>query len=211
MEKQVEQLIAKYLDDVEQELRGVSPSARRDFITEIRSHILSQWEDAPEKTPAIMMNILDSFGDAREIAAELRGKNEVQTTSLPYPNWLVVMLTILIWPLGIVLAWLSPAWRRRDKLIATIVPVVAFILVVLASVTSYTEGTVYTETMEISETVNLETGEVRQFPANNVTQARQQKASILGYVLYFSMIALGNPLFSGIYLAATPQAVSSDS
>jgi hypothetical protein len=34
---------------------------------------------------------------------------------------LAVVLTPIVWPLGVVLLWLSPAWTRREKLIGTLV------------------------------------------------------------------------------------------
>jgi hypothetical protein len=34
---------------------------------------------------------------------------------------LAVILTPLVWPIGVLLLWVSPAWTRRDKLIGTLV------------------------------------------------------------------------------------------
>ena len=34
---------------------------------------------------------------------------------------LTLILTPLVWPVGVVLLWLSPHWPRRDKLIGTLV------------------------------------------------------------------------------------------
>lgn len=34
---------------------------------------------------------------------------------------LAVVLTPLLWPIGVLLLWLSPAWNRRDKLIGSFV------------------------------------------------------------------------------------------
>ena len=34
---------------------------------------------------------------------------------------LAVVLTPLLWPLGVLLLWLSPVWSRRDKLIGSLV------------------------------------------------------------------------------------------
>ena len=41
------------------------------------------------------------------------------------------MQGIFIWPVGIILAWLSPAWRRIDKVVTTLIPLfcISFILV----------------------------------------------------------------------------------
>jgi hypothetical protein len=33
-----------------------------------------------------------------------------------------LVLLPFIWPVGVILLWISPAWKRRDKVIGTLVP-----------------------------------------------------------------------------------------
>lgn len=130
-----ENILEDYLAEVESKISGEPFSSRKDFIAEIRSHLVEEWENTGEKTTANLLNILERFGDADEIVADYRGRSSGQAkkeAAVTYPPvWLVLVLTVILWPVGIILAWLSPAWRTVDKIVATIIPLFAFAFIFL--------------------------------------------------------------------------------
>ncbi len=128
MESKLEKILNKYLKHIEIELEELPSTVRQEHIAEIRSHLMDEWEALGEKTEENLLLAINNFGDPREIAKEYldRSPQADGNKSLSYPpTWLVIALTVFIWPAGIILAWISPAWRTRDKLIATFIPLIA--------------------------------------------------------------------------------------
>lgn len=128
MDESSERMLRHYLEEIESELERLPRSVRREIIAEIRSHLVEEWHRCSKPTEENMLNIINSFGEPGEIAAgylEGRSTGPAGSAAASYPpTWLVIVLTIFLWPAGIILAWLSPAWRSRDKLIATLIPLV---------------------------------------------------------------------------------------
>lgn len=124
-----QKMLNEYLEQINEHLQGIPSFSRREFTNEIRAHLEEEWKQTGGKDTADMQNILENFGDPEEIAREYREKfPEVprpEVRSYP-PTWLVVVLTAIIWPVGIILAWLSPAWNRKDKIVATLIPLICF-------------------------------------------------------------------------------------
>ncbi|AKX95203.1 hypothetical protein MTHERMOG20_15620 [Moorella thermoacetica] len=141
MEPKLRKILNRYLGEIEARLEGISCAARKEFITEIRSHLVEKWESSGEKTEESLLQVINDFGDPREIAEDyltkVGGEARVRRT---YPStWLVLTLTALIWPVGIILAWVSPAWKFRDKIIATLIPIVIFLLLLTSSLPAVRE------------------------------------------------------------------------
>lgn len=128
MDESSERMLRHYLEEIESELERLPRSVRREIIAEIRSHLVEEWRRCSKPSEENMLNIINSFGEPVEIAAgylEGRSAGHVRSAAASYPpSWLVIVLTVFLWPAGIILAWLSPAWRSRDKLIATLIPLV---------------------------------------------------------------------------------------
>ncbi len=191
---QQEKIIREYLQEIEDELQGVSRKAKREFLREIESHLLEEWEMTEEKSQVALLNMLERFGDPTVIAAEFQGKRE----SLGTPSWVIILLTVFVWPVGIVLAWLSPLWSRRDKAIATFIPVLSLILLLVGSFA------VYTEFSAVGEIQITDTAEMQQFEERVVEKGSRFSERFWGlvYSVFLGILLLtGNPLFSGIYLA----------
>ena len=132
MEHHLEKILSRYLKEIEDKLGELSFAAREEFIAEIRSHLLEKWESVERKTEESLLQVIAEFGDPQEITEDYLGKFAGETKpqgSYP-PTWLVVALTAFIWPVGIILAWLSPAWSLRDKVIATLIPALGFVLLI---------------------------------------------------------------------------------
>lgn len=131
MDRKLEYILNKYLKHIEIELEGLTPFARKEYLAEIRSHLVDEWESFAEQSEENLLHVINNFGDPREIAADYLAKSpgEVESKSSYPPTWLVLVLTIFFWPAGIILAWLSPAWRVRDKVIATLIPLLIPVLI----------------------------------------------------------------------------------
>jgi uncharacterized membrane protein len=130
MEHRLEKILSSYLQEIESKLGELSYAVRKEFMAEIRSHLLEKWESGEGQTEESLLQVIAEFGDPQEIAEDYLGKFAGETKpkgSYP-PTWLVVALTAFIWPVGIILAWLSPAWSLRDKVIATLIPALGFAL-----------------------------------------------------------------------------------
>lgn len=128
MERKVENILNLYLKHIEIELESLTPFARKEIIAEIKSHLVEEWQSLEEQNEENLLQVINNFGDPREIAADYLARSpekaELQARSSYPPTWLILVLTIIFWPAGIILAWLSPAWQTRDKVIATLVPLV---------------------------------------------------------------------------------------
>ena len=142
MDGKTETVLRRYLGEIEGELERLPRTLRREITAEIRSHLLEEWRCCDEQTLENMLNIINNFGEPREIASgyleQHSGQSAVPALSASYPpSWLIIILTLFLWPAGIILAWLSPAWKTRDKLIATLVPPLLFLIVVVVGMVFY--------------------------------------------------------------------------
>lgn len=131
MESKLERILNKYLKEIELRLEEVSYAARKEFIAELRSHLVEKWESGAVQNEETLLQVINDFGEPDEIAADYlnRPPGEPKPRGAYPPTWLVLVLTVFLWPAGIILAWISPAWRTRDKLIATVIPVFSFLLI----------------------------------------------------------------------------------
>lgn len=123
-----DRLVSDYLDRLSGALAGVPPDRREEIVGEIRSHIEEQRAALHDETDADVYNLLERVGEPYALA------NAARSESSPPANpprergragaveILALVLTPLIWPVGVILLWTSSAWSTRDKLIATLVP-----------------------------------------------------------------------------------------
>ncbi|TMC54913.1 MAG: hypothetical protein E6J20_03055 [Chloroflexi bacterium] len=120
------QLVDGYLGRLELELLDVPEDKRREIIEEIRDHIADERRSLSSESDADLLNLLDRLGDPAEIAAAARGgKAEAPPAQsrVGVVEILALILTPVIWPVGVVLLWASAAWTTRQKLLGTLVPV----------------------------------------------------------------------------------------
>lgn len=186
-------LIEEYLSEIANKLPGNIGTSERDFLREIRTHLEEEIAKLEDPSAAGVLNVLERFGAPEVIAGDFSGGDDLEghrQQSQP-PVWLVVGLTVLVWPVGIVLAWVSTAWRTRDKVIATAIPLLALSVFLVGSVATYTGFTVVTSEIH-------EVGMPAPTPGPEPTRG-PSLLPILGVLM--TVMFVGSPLFSGLYLA----------
>ncbi len=117
-------IINGYLSRLEAETADIPRTERRELIDGVREHIAAAREEMPEETDAALLNLLDRLGDPAELAREERDRLGLRAPEPSRSRLLEVaalVLTPLIWPIGVILLWTSNAWNVRDKLIGTLI------------------------------------------------------------------------------------------
>ena len=107
---------------------GFAPNghaARNELLDDMRSHIAEARVHDLEETDASILNILDRLGEPATVVAEAPDRLGIHPSPPYRPGFLEVAAVILVpflWPVGVILLWMSPAWHWRDKLIGTVIP-----------------------------------------------------------------------------------------
>ena len=120
-----DQLIEGYLARLSAAAAGLPKNARQELIDDMRSHIAEARAREPEETDATVLNILDRLGEPDTVVADARERLGIRLAQPYRPGVLEVAAVILVpffWPIGVILLWMSPAWKVRDKLIGTFLP-----------------------------------------------------------------------------------------
>jgi len=126
------QIIEGYMARLDAELKDLSPDRRRELVEDVRNHISDARADVPEESDAELLTIIDRLGEPAEVAREARDR-ETERPSVATLRWAwvelaAILLTIVVWPAGVVLVWLSRVWSTREKLIGTLIGGVAFLV-----------------------------------------------------------------------------------
>jgi hypothetical protein len=120
-----DQLIDGYLARLNAAAADLPKSARQELLDDMRAHIAEALVREQDETDATILNILDRLGEPAVVVAEARERLGLRMP-VPYrPGAMeiaAIVLVPLIWPVGVVLLWISPAWKVRDKLIGTLLP-----------------------------------------------------------------------------------------
>jgi hypothetical protein len=120
-----DQLIDGYLARLQAASANLPKSARHELVEDMRSHIAEARNREPGETDATILNILDRLGDPAAVVAEARERLGIRAPQPYRPGLLEIAAVILVpffWPVGVILLWMSPAWRWPDKLIGSLVP-----------------------------------------------------------------------------------------
>ena len=185
-----DELVDSYLERLDTALAGVPRARRAEIVEEISNHIADERARLTGESEADVLNILERLGEPAEVAAAAGGE-------APQPSpmrragpveVLALVLTPVVWPLGVIMLWLSPAWTTRDKVIGTLLPPGGLWLVLLLpligwfGITSCSSGSV---------------GD--QVVYNTCPSALQQT---IGGILFAAMALMlfALPVLSGIYL-----------
>ncbi|HLJ65890.1 MAG TPA: hypothetical protein VKX16_00845 [Chloroflexota bacterium] len=118
-------IINGYLARLEAEAADLPRVERRDLIDGVREHIAEARAELSNESDSDLLNLLDRLGNPAGLAQEERNHLGMQAPEAPRAGLLEIgalILTPLIWPVGVILLWASSAWNARDKLIGTLVP-----------------------------------------------------------------------------------------
>src|SRR5205814_394311 len=120
-----DQLIDGYLARLNAAAGDLPKAARQELVDDVRAHIAEARARKSEETDAALLNILDRLGEPAVVVAAARERLGVRSMQPYRPGVLEVFAVILVplfWPVGVILLWMSPAWKIRDKIIGTLVP-----------------------------------------------------------------------------------------
>lgn len=186
-----DQLIDGYLARLRVAAADLPSSVRDELIEDMRAHIAEARTREPAETDAAVMNILDRLGEPATVVADARERLGIR----PYrPGFLEIAAVILVpffWPIGVILLWISPAWKARDKIIGTLLPPGGYLGVLLfgLAVATIHSGSCPTATDAIGQGMNVCGAPSGQSP---VAMALSIAAVTLVYAL---------PLITAAYLA----------
>jgi uncharacterized membrane protein len=149
-----DELVRDYLGRLEAASWPLPPDRRAELAGEVREHIEAALAEAGRRDPVTIHNVLERLGRPEEIVATEADAEPLATRftddlgrRMPESvrSWgaieiaAILLLTIgaialpLIGPaMGLVLAWLSTRWTTREKLVATVIVVVIFVLPIIA-------------------------------------------------------------------------------
>jgi len=125
-----DQLIDGYLARLRVAATDLPSSVRDELIEDMRSHIAEARARESDETDATILNILDRLGDPEVLVAEARQRPGAPRTGQPLsepgpyrPGVLEIATVVLLpflWIIGVILLWMSPAWKTRDKVIGSL-------------------------------------------------------------------------------------------
>ena len=124
-----ERSVERYLNELEEDLRDLPRSRRRELVAEISEHIDSALAETHEPDEAVVRNVLERLGEPEVIAKEARERFAIsrprpgirETLALILLPIGGIVLPVLGWVAGVVLLWTSPVWTTRDKVVGTLV------------------------------------------------------------------------------------------
>jgi hypothetical protein len=120
----VDQVIARYLIQVNQALGSISGVRRRQIIAEISEHISEGRGALEQEDEAGVRALLGRIGSPEMIAREAAALQPPRRRSDPWVPCLLLLGGIAFvvgWFVGVAMLWKSPTWNVRDKLIGTFV------------------------------------------------------------------------------------------
>jgi hypothetical protein len=121
-----DQIISGYLSRLEVAVRTLPGGRGAELIDVFREHIAEARAQLVDESDADLLNILDRLGDPADIVAEeharVGARSPAPLDSRNLVDVLAIVALLIIWPVGVVLLWISDAWSTRDKLIGTLLP-----------------------------------------------------------------------------------------
>jgi hypothetical protein len=186
-----DQLIDGYLARLRAAAADLPSGARAELIDDMRAHIGEARSREPEETDASVLNIVDRLGEPAAVVADARERLGIRPAQPYRPGVLEVAAVILVpflWPIGVILLWMSPAWHWRDKLIGTLVPPGGYLGLSYILVAAVTPG--------------RSCGTIRDQVGHLIQSSCTGPPELPGVLLVpWTILVLGSPLISAAYLA----------
>lgn len=126
---ETDHLVDDYLRRLEHAAAHMQRARRTELIAEIRGHIETALREEEAAGEAAVRNVLDRLGPPEEIveAAEPppaeRGAGKLEIIAL-----LALLVPVIGWLVGTVLAFASRVWSRRDKVIGALLMLVPVVI-----------------------------------------------------------------------------------
>ena len=222
--QRTEHIINEYLDRVVEQLSDLSPAERAEIRNDLRSHIDEAIGDPVHASEADVRNVLERLGSPQELAQAARERSP-ESEPLPAPpaqnverringtpgalEVAAIVLTVLFWPIGILLAWISDRWLTRDKVIATVIPVVGTMMlgvVVVGGMIAW--GTTATTTLTFAQdrvqpAQPASPGDPGFRSPRQIAESPSAPAAVSRIVAVMSLLVglLAAPFIAGVYLA----------
>ena len=138
-----DQLIDGYLARLRAAASELPRAAREELMADVESHIAEARSRETDETDAAILNILDRIGEPSTVVTEARERLGLPADA-PYRSGFLeiaaLVLVPLLWPVGVILLWTSPAWKVRDKLIGSLLPPGGFLGIILFGLIGTTHG-----------------------------------------------------------------------
>lgn len=128
-----DEAVDRYIDRYDQALDGIAPVRRDELVQELIDRVVeARWELPDRDDETAVRALLKRIGAPEELAVKARAANLPPAPPAgPLGEEGREKLAILLllfggfaggigWLAGVVLLWLSPRWRDRDKLIGTL-------------------------------------------------------------------------------------------
>lgn len=128
-------VVERYFAAVSDALRELPPERRADILADLRAHLKSRRSESPAGRGADIQSLLRELGDPAEIAAQAGVEAAGTPVGRGTPDgWATasVVLTVLVWPLGILVAALSGRWRLRALVYAGATPLIGWLVGILS-------------------------------------------------------------------------------
>jgi uncharacterized membrane protein len=203
-----DQLVHDYLSRLQSALAGVPADRRDEIVGEIAGHIAEERARVENETDADVRNLLERIGDPVQLAAEAApavssadaAAAAASRSHVGIVEILALILTPLLWPVGVILLWLSPAWSIRDKVIGTLVPPggylgIAFAGVPAALIVASSNSSQCVTTSDSSGSV------LAQTCTGFTAQPQWEQTLIQAIAIAVFVLLLILPVLTGIYLA----------
>ena len=203
-----DELVRDYLARLQSALAVLPADRREEIYGEVASHIDEQRGALNDESDADVHNLLERVGDPAVLAATASDDGEVGVDpSTPQPQRvgaveiLALVLTPLLWPVGVILLWLSPAWNVRDKLIGTLLPPGGYPALFFLAVPGLLLGSAETRS-DSCITIRDAAGNVVSQTCNGAPPLPDwQQTLITVGVVGGAIVLLVLPILVGIYLA----------
>jgi hypothetical protein len=135
-----DKLVRRYLAQLDAALQGVDASRREEIVADVHEHIEEGRTGLDPDDTASVRTLLDRVGDPAAIAAEAGAPPPGSRRWDAWAPWLIIFGFIasgLGWIAGVLILWTSPTWSRRDKLIATVVPLAGLVALFFGLVAAF--------------------------------------------------------------------------
>lgn len=189
--------IDDYLRRFEHGLGDVPDEVRREIVDDLRRYIQRTWTASANRSDAAFRGILERLGSPEGLAHEERmrlGREAPRQPKVPDLFALAaVVLTAVVWPVGIALVWLSSRWPTRDKLLATAFPVVGVLLLFISFAPTPAAAPPQPGTTPIEVP--------REMPRPGASELPDSSLLVSVASSSLMLLGLGAPLLAAIYLA----------